>query len=48
MAARYEELLAQGGSGIQTAQWLIAALLEAEVTDRYVPPCLHLVALCGR
>lgn len=36
MAARFEELLAQGGSGIQAAQWLIATLLEAEVTDRHV------------
>jgi DNA replication protein DnaC len=36
MASRYEELLTQGGSGVQAAQWLIAALLEAEVTDRHV------------
>lgn len=36
MAARYEELLAQGGSGIQAAQWLMTTLLDAEVTDRHV------------
>ena len=36
MASRYEELLAQGGAGIQSAEWLIRALLEAEVTDRHV------------
>jgi hypothetical protein len=36
MASRYEELLAQGGTGVQAAQWLVAALLEAEVTDRHV------------
>jgi DNA replication protein DnaC len=36
MAARFEELITQGDLGIQTAQWLIAALLEAEVTDRHV------------
>ena len=36
MAARYEELLAQGGSGVQAAQWLISTLLDAEVTDRHV------------
>lgn len=35
-AARYEDLLTQGGAGIQAAQWLIATLLEAEVTDRHV------------
>ena len=36
MASRYEELLGQGGAGIQSAEWLIRALLEAEVTDRHV------------
>jgi DNA replication protein DnaC len=36
MAARFEELITQGDLGIQTAQWLISALLEAEVTDRHV------------
>jgi DNA replication protein DnaC len=36
MAGRFEELLAQGEPGIQAAQWLIATLLEAEVTDRHV------------
>lgn len=36
MAARYEELLAQGGSDIQAAQWLMTTLLDAEVTDRHV------------
>jgi DNA replication protein DnaC len=36
MATRYEELLAQGGSGIQAAQGLMTTLLEAEVTDRHV------------
>ena len=36
MAQRIEELQAEGGSGIQSAQWLIACLLEAEVTDRHV------------
>lgn len=36
MAARLEELLAQGDVGIKQAQWLIAALLDAEVTDRHV------------
>ncbi len=36
MAQRYEELVAEGGSGIQMAEWLIRALLDAEVTDRHV------------
>ena len=36
MAQRYEELLAEPGSGIQSAGWLIQCLLEAEVTDRHV------------
>lgn len=36
MAQRYEELLAEPGSGIHSADWLIQCLLEAEVTDRYV------------
>lgn len=36
MAQRYEELLAEAGSGIQSAGWLIEGLLEAEVTDRHV------------
>lgn len=35
MVARYEELLAQGDVGVQSAQWLIQALLEAELTDRH-------------
>ena len=36
MAQRYEELLAEPGSGIQSAGWLMQCLLEAEVTDRHV------------
>ena len=36
MALRYEELVAEGGSRLQTADWLLRALLEAEVTDRHV------------
>lgn len=36
MAARYEEILAEGGSAIQMAEWLIRALLDAEGTDRHV------------
>jgi len=36
MASRYDELVSQAGSGVQAAQWLIATLLEAEVTDRHV------------
>ncbi|AYH44387.1 IS21-like element helper ATPase IstB [Azoarcus sp. DN11] len=36
MAQRYEELLAEGGVGIQSAGWLMQCLLEAEVTDRHV------------
>ena len=35
MASRYEEILAEGGSRIQTAEWLIRALLDAEGTDRH-------------
>ncbi len=36
MLQRYEELLAEGGSRLQTADWLLRALLEAEVNDRHV------------
>ena len=36
MAQRYEELLAEPGSGIQSAGWLVQCLLDAEVTDRQV------------
>lgn len=36
MAQRYEALVAEGGSALQTAEWLLRALLEAEVTDRQV------------
>jgi DNA replication protein DnaC len=36
MASRYEEILAEGGSALQTAEWLICALLDAEGTDRHV------------
>lgn len=36
MAARYEEILAEGGSSLQMAEWLIRALLDAEGTDRHV------------
>jgi DNA replication protein DnaC len=36
MAQRFEELQAEGGSGIQSAAWLIGCLLDAEVTDRHV------------
>lgn len=36
MATRYEEILAEGGSAIQMAEWLIRALLDAEGTDRHV------------
>ena len=36
MAESYEELVAQGGVGIQTASWLLQHLLDAEVTDRHV------------
>ncbi len=36
MAQRYEELLAEPGSGIQSAGWLVQCLLDAEVTDRHV------------
>jgi DNA replication protein DnaC len=35
MAQRYEELLAQGDVGVQSAKWLIQALLESELTDRH-------------
>lgn len=35
MAERYEELCQHGGSSIETAEWLLRALLEAEVTDRH-------------
>ena len=36
MVQRYEALLAEGGSALNTADWLLRALLEAEVTDRHV------------
>ena len=36
MAQRFEELQTEGGSGIQSAEWLIGCLLDAEVTDRHV------------
>lgn len=36
MAARYEEILAEGGSRLQMAEWLIQAMLDAEGTDRHV------------
>jgi DNA replication protein DnaC len=45
MVARYEELLAQGGSGVQSAQWLIQALLEAEITDRHARSIRYQMAL---
>ena len=35
MALSYEELLAAGGSRIETAEWLIRAMLDAEGTDRH-------------
>lgn len=35
MAARYEEILAEGGSRVQMAEWLIRALLDAEGADRH-------------
>ena len=35
MVQRYEELGTEGGSALQTADWLLCALLEAEVTDRH-------------
>ena len=36
MVARFEELRAEGGVGLQTAEWLLQTLLDAEVTDRHV------------
>lgn len=36
MAQGFDELLAQGGAGVQAASWLLKHLLEAEVTDRHV------------
>ena len=36
MAQRYEELMAQGGVGLQSAARVIECLLESEVTDRHV------------
>lgn len=36
MAQRYEELLTEPGSGIQSAGWLVQCLLDAEVADRHV------------
>ena len=36
MAERYETLVAERGSALQTADWLLRALLEAEVTDRHL------------
>lgn len=35
-AQQYEALVAEGGSRLQTAEWLLRALLEAEVNDRHV------------
>ena len=35
MAMRYEELLAAGGSRIESAEWLIRTLLDAEGIDRH-------------
>tara|TARA_R110001583_G_C5639913_1_gene407787 strand:+ start:1601 stop:2431 length:831 start_codon:yes stop_codon:yes gene_type:complete len=36
MAARYEDMLADGGSGVEAASWLLKVLLESEGTDRHV------------
>jgi len=36
MAQRFEELIAEGSIGLQSASWLIQCLLESEVTDRHV------------
>jgi len=36
MVTRFEELRAEGGAGVQTAEWLLRTLLDAEVTDRHV------------
>ena len=36
MAARYEELRAEGDASVQAAEWLVRALLDAEGTDRHV------------
>lgn len=35
IAARNEKILAEGGASIQTAEWLIRALLDAEGNDRH-------------
>lgn len=35
MVQHYEERVAAGGSRLQTADWLVRALLAAEVTDRH-------------
>lgn len=35
MASAYEELSGQGGAVIQTSEWLIKHLLDAEVTSRH-------------
>ena len=34
MAGAWEELAANGGTGIETSRWLIEHLLQAEHTDR--------------
>ena len=36
MAARYEEIVVEGGSRIPMAEWLIRAMLDAEGTVRHV------------
>ena len=38
MAQRYEELVAEGGSGIQMAEWLIRALRQSAWCTRGCPP----------
>lgn len=34
MATGYAELLGNGGPGVETAEWIVRHLLEAEKTDR--------------
>ena len=36
MVARYEALVAEGSTALKTADWLLRALLETEVTDRHM------------
>ena len=36
MVARHEGLVAEGSTALNTADWLLLALLETEVTDRHV------------